>query len=130
MGTSQVSGAITSSTITTVIVFLPIVYLHGASGALFRDQAWTITFSLVSSLVAAILLIPMLYNIFFQKQQKKQAASKSVQVKGYGRFLGRVLQYKWAVIIIAICLTWLISPSGSIYRYRVYAKIRNKAIHS
>ncbi|MEI8112221.1 MAG: efflux RND transporter permease subunit, partial [Bacteroidia bacterium] len=57
-GTSQVSGAITSSTLTTIVVFLPIVYLHGASGELFRDQAWTITFSLLSSLVAAILLIP------------------------------------------------------------------------
>ena len=102
-GTSQVSGAITSSTITTVIVFLPIVYLHGASGALFRDQAWTITFSLVSSLVAAILLIPMLYNYFF-KNSKKTGASKSVQVKGYGRFLGRLLPYKWAVIIGAVVL--------------------------
>ena len=102
-GTSQVSGAITSSTITTVIVFLPIVYLHGASGALFRDQAWTITFSLVSSLVAAILLIPMLYNYFF-KNSKKTGTAKSVQVKGYGRFLGRVLQYRWAVIIGAIIL--------------------------
>lgn len=102
-GTSQVSGAITSSTITTVIVFLPIVYLHGASGALFRDQAWTITFSLFSSLVAAILLIPMLYNYFF-KNSKKTGASKSVQVKGYGRFLGRLLPYKWAVIIGAIVL--------------------------
>jgi len=102
-GTSQVSGAITSSTITTVIVFLPIVYLHGASGALFRDQAWTITFSLLSSLVAAILLIPMLYNYFF-KNSKKTGTAKSVQVKGYGRFLGRVLQYRWAVIIGAILL--------------------------
>ena len=102
-GTSQVSGAITSSTITTVIVFLPIVYLHGASGALFRDQAWTITFSLVSSLVAAILLIPMLYNYFF-KNSKKTGASKSVQVKGYGRFLVRLLPYKWAVIIGAVVL--------------------------
>ncbi len=102
-GTSQVSGAITSSTITTVIVFLPIVYLHGASGALFRDQAWTITFSLVSSLVAAILLIPMLYNYFF-KNSKKTGTAKSVQVKGYGRFLGRVLQYRWAVIICALIL--------------------------
>jgi HAE1 family hydrophobic/amphiphilic exporter-1 len=102
-GTSQVSGAITSSTITTIIVFLPIVYLHGASGALFRDQAWTITFSLLSSLVAAILLIPMLYNYFF-KNSKKTGASKSVQVKGYGRFLGRVLQHKWLVILCALIL--------------------------
>ncbi|MGE5395185.1 MAG: efflux RND transporter permease subunit [Candidatus Saccharibacteria bacterium] len=102
-GTSQVSGAITSSTITTIIVFLPIVYLHGASGALFRDQAWTITFSLLSSLVAAIVLIPMLYNYFF-KNSKKSGSAKTVQVKGYGRFLGKVLQHKWAVITVALIL--------------------------
>jgi hydrophobic/amphiphilic exporter-1 (mainly G- bacteria), HAE1 family len=111
-GTSQVSGAITSSTITTIIVFLPIVYLHGASGALFRDQAWTITFSLLSSLVAAILLIPMLYNYFF-KNSKKTGVSKSVQVKGYGRFLGRVLQHKWLVIfcaLILLCSSVLLVP--------------------
>ncbi len=102
-GTSQVSGAITSSTLTTIIVFLPIVYLHGASGALFRDQAWTITFSLLSSLVAAVLLIPMLYNYFF-KNSKKTGTAKTVQVKGYGRFLGKVLQHKWVVIICAIIL--------------------------
>lgn len=102
-GTSQVSGAITSSTITTIIVFLPIVYLHGASGALFRDQAWTITFSLLSSLVAAIVLIPMLYNYFF-KNSKKSGTAKTVQVKGYGRFLGKVLQHKWAVITVALIL--------------------------
>lgn len=102
-GTAQVSGAITSSTITTIIVFLPIVYLHGASGALFRDQAWTITFSLVSSLLAAILVIPMLYNYFF-RNSKKTGASKSVQVKGYGRFLGRILKYRWTVILSAIFL--------------------------
>ena len=102
-GTSQVSGAITSSTITTVVVFLPIVYLHGASAELFRDQAWTITFSLLSSLLAAILLIPMLYNYFF-KNSKKNAISHSVQIKGYGRFLGKVLEHRWLVILGAIFL--------------------------
>ena len=105
-GTSQVSGAITSSTITTVVVFLPIVYLHGASAELFRDQAWTITFSLFSSLLAAILLIPMMYNYFF-KNSKKAAISHSVQIKGYGRFLGKILQYRWTVILSAIVLLGL-----------------------
>lgn len=105
-GASQVSGAITSSTITTVVVFLPIVYLHGASGELFKDMALTITFSLLSSLVAAIVLIPMLYNYFFRKG-KSSGISKSVQVKGYGRFLGRVLQRKWTVIIVATILLGL-----------------------
>jgi len=105
-GTAQVSGAITSSTITTVVVFLPIVYLHGASGELFKDMALTITFSLLSSLVAAIVLIPMLYNYFFRKS-KSTGISKSVQVKGYGRFLGRILERKWTVIIVAVLLLGL-----------------------
>ena len=57
-GTSDVGGAIISSTLTTIVVFLPIVYLHGASGALFKDQAWTVAFSLIASLFVAIFLFP------------------------------------------------------------------------
>ena len=105
-GTAQVSGAITSSTVTTIVVFLPIVYLHGASGELFRDQAWTITFSLLSSLLAAILLIPMMYNYFFRNKREKSKV-KSVQVKGYGLFLGSVLRHKWSVIMGALLLLGL-----------------------
>ncbi|MDO9040006.1 MAG: efflux RND transporter permease subunit, partial [Bacteroidota bacterium] len=105
-GASQVSGAITSSTITTIVVFLPIVYLHGASGELFRNQAWTITFSLLSSLVVAILFIPMLFN-FFYKNSLKPAVQKSLKIRGYGKFLGNVIRYKWAVIIATIVLLGL-----------------------
>ncbi len=102
-GTSQVSGAITASTITTIIVFLPIVYLHGASGELFKDQAWTVAFSLVSSLAVAILVIPMLFNLFYKKK-KRTVKNRSVQVKGYGRFLAKVLKMKWLVILFALAL--------------------------
>ncbi|MBL7971896.1 MAG: efflux RND transporter permease subunit [Prolixibacteraceae bacterium] len=105
-GTSQVSGAITSSTLTTIVVFLPIVYLHGASGELFRDQAWTITFSLLSSLVVAFLLIPMMFDRFY-KNSKKPAVRKSLEIRGYGKFLGRILRYKWAVIIATAVLMGL-----------------------
>jgi HAE1 family hydrophobic/amphiphilic exporter-1 len=105
-GTSQVSGAITSSTLTTIVVFLPIVYLHGASGELFRDQAWTITFSLLSSLVIATLLIPMMFNYFY-KNSKKPAIQKSLKIKGYGNFLGSVLNHKWAVILFTLVLLGL-----------------------
>ena len=101
-GTSQVGGAITASTITTIIVFLPIVYLHGASGELFKDQAWTVAFSLLSSLVVAILVIPMLFNLFYKK--KTQTKSRSVQVKGYGQFLGKILKVKWLVILLTTIL--------------------------
>jgi HAE1 family hydrophobic/amphiphilic exporter-1 len=101
-GTSQVGGAITASTITTVVVFLPIVYLHGASGELFKDQAWTVSFSLLSSLVVAMLVIPMLFHLIYKN--KKQITFRSVQVKGYGRFLAKVIKMKGMVILLTIFL--------------------------
>jgi len=59
-GTSEVGAAVTASTLTTVAVFLPIVFVEGIAGQLFRDQALTVTFSLLASLVVAISLLPML----------------------------------------------------------------------
>ncbi|HKJ41289.1 MAG TPA: efflux RND transporter permease subunit, partial [Sunxiuqinia sp.] len=112
IGTSQVGGAITASTITTIIVFLPIVYLHGASGELFKDQAWTVAFSLVSSLAVAIFVIPMLFNLIYKKK-KKRAQVRSVQVKGYGRFLDKMLNRKWLILLLTLLLmggTALLTP--------------------
>ena len=99
LGTSQVGGAITASTLTTIVVFLPIVYLHGASGELFKDQAWTVAFSLISSLFVAIFLIPMMYHRFY-KNKKLPVKHRSVKVGGYGRFLEKVLKVKWIVILL------------------------------
>jgi hydrophobic/amphiphilic exporter-1 (mainly G- bacteria), HAE1 family len=59
-GTREVAGAITASTLTTIAVFLPLVFVEGIAGQLFRDQALTITYSLLVSLFIAITLIPML----------------------------------------------------------------------
>ena len=103
-GTAQVGGAITASTITTIIVFLPIVYLHGASGELFKEQAWTVAFSLLSSLVVAILVIPMLSNRFLKLKMDSGAANKSITFPGYGKFLEKVLAKRWQVIAGAFLL--------------------------
>lgn len=105
-GTSEVAGAVTASTLTTIVVFLPIVYLHGASGELFKDQAWTVTFSLISSLFIAILVIPMLYDrVFGKKKEIKQV--KSIQIKGYGTLLRKLVKARWVVITGAVVLTGL-----------------------
>lgn len=112
-GTAQVGGAITASTLTTIIVFLPIVYLHGASGELFKDQAWTVAFSLVSSLFVAIFVIPTLYHRFY-KNKKAPVKKQSVKMGGYGRFLEKVLKVKWLVVILSIVLvagSFLLVPS-------------------
>ncbi len=59
-GASEVGVAIVASTLTTVSVFLPIVYVQGLVGELFKEQAWTVAFSLLSSLVVAMTVVPML----------------------------------------------------------------------
>jgi HAE1 family hydrophobic/amphiphilic exporter-1 len=59
-GTTEVGGAVIASTLTTVAVFLPIVFVEGIAGALFGDMAMTVTLSLLASLVVAVTLIPML----------------------------------------------------------------------
>jgi hydrophobic/amphiphilic exporter-1 (mainly G- bacteria), HAE1 family len=104
VGTSQVSGAITASTITTIIVFLPIVYLHGTAGELFREQAWTVAFSLVSSLVVAILVIPMLCTKLLKNTSTTFYNKQSVKFPLYERFLSTVLRARWIVIPAAVVL--------------------------
>ena len=102
-GTAEVGGAITASTLTTIVVFLPIVYLHGASGELFKDQAWTVAFSLLSSLFVAIFVIPTLYYRFY-RNKKAPVKRQSVRMAGYGRFLDKILKVKWLVIVLTVVL--------------------------
>jgi HAE1 family hydrophobic/amphiphilic exporter-1 len=107
-GASEVGGAVTASTLTTIVVFLPIVYLHGASGELFKDQAWTVTFSLVSSLFVAILVIPTLYERMFRKNKDKDnkaiQTDSSVRIKGYSNLLRTILKRRWAVVGASLLL--------------------------
>ena len=101
-GTSEVAGAITASTLTTIVVFLPIVYLQGAAGELFKEQAWTVSFSLLSSLFVSILFIPMLASKFMRK--KENTTSHAITIKGFGNFVGKVLKKKYLVIAITTIL--------------------------
>lgn len=110
-GTTEISGAVIASTLTTIVVFIPIVYLHGASGELFKDQAWTVTFSLLSSLFVALLVIPMLYDRLSGRKNVK-TETKAVQFKGYSNQLRSLLKYRWwvigiSVVILAVSLFFL-----------------------
>ena len=59
-GTTEVAGAVTASTLTTVAVFFPIVFVEGIAGQLFKDMALTVTYSLLASLVVSLTVVPML----------------------------------------------------------------------
>lgn len=108
-GTGQVGGAITASTITTIVVFLPIVYLHGASGEMFKDQAWTVAFALISSLFVAMFVIPMLMNTLFRdrKGDETQHISSPLQFKWYSRFLSSILEKRNLIIILSVIMMGL-----------------------
>ena len=124
-GTSEVAGAIIAATLTTIVVFLPIVYLHGASGELFKDQAWTVTFSLVSSLFVAILVIPMLFDRLAGRK-KGVSATKSIEMTGYGAMLRRLLHRRWWVIGAAAltfaCAILLLPRIGTEFMPRTESK--------
>jgi HAE1 family hydrophobic/amphiphilic exporter-1 len=69
-GAGEVGMAVVASTLTTIAVFFPLVFVHGIAGQLFRDQALTVTFSLLASLVVAITLIPMLSSLAGREKSK------------------------------------------------------------
>ncbi len=110
-GAKQVAGAITASTITTISVFLPIVFLEGMTAEIFKEMAWTISASLLASLAIALTFVPMassklLANVTLKK---KGRAQKAVD-KFYKRVLKGALRHKAVVIVVVILLF-----AGSIY---------------
>jgi HAE1 family hydrophobic/amphiphilic exporter-1 len=104
VGTGQVGGAITASTVTTIVVFLPIVYLHGASSQMFKDQAWTVAFALLSSLFVAMLVIPMLVSTLFRDNKKRGEISDSLKFRWYPDFLRKVVEKRKFIILLSVIL--------------------------
>ena len=74
-GTTEVAGAVTASTLTTVAVFFPIVFVEGIAGQLFKDMALTVTFSLLASLVVSLTVVPMLASSM-QRENPKQHTTR------------------------------------------------------
>jgi len=62
-GTAEVASAVVAATLTTIAVFFPMVFISGIAGQLFRDQALTVTFALIISLLVALTVIPMLASL-------------------------------------------------------------------
>ena len=114
-GAGEVGGAITSATLTTIVVFLPIVYLQGAAGELFREQAWTVAFSLVSSLFVALLVIPMLCSRLLGGSGPPPAGA--APFPRYGALLRALLRRRAPVALVAAvlvgCTAAVLSRLGS-----------------
>lgn len=85
-GAGEVAKAVIASTLTTVAVFLPIVFVEGIAGQVFKDQALTVSVSLLASLVVAIMLIPMISSLKIRISDAPQAQAE-VETSKAKRFM-------------------------------------------
>ncbi|WP_040950010.1 efflux RND transporter permease subunit [Gorillibacterium massiliense] len=114
--TREVSSAITSSTITTVAVFLPIGLLKGSLQAFLLPFALTVTYSLLASLIVALTVVPLLSSLLLRRTRTKEH-------RGSARFagiLGWNLKHKWVPLVVATLLffgsiaSYMAMPKGAI----------------
>lgn len=90
-GAGEVARAITASTITTLVIFLPLVFVEGVSGILFRGLAAVVVFSLACSLIVSLTVVPMLSAKLVRRQD--EAAPSSRAMKGLLAFGGRAVMW-------------------------------------
>ena len=93
-GAKEVAGAIAASTLTTICVFLPIVFTQGITRQLFTDMGLTIAYSLVASLLVALTLVPALSSTLLKTASEKRHPWFESMVNGYARTLRLCLRHK------------------------------------
>ena len=105
-GVSSIAGALTSSTLTTISVFLPVVFVTGLAHDLFTDIGLTITYSLVASLVVAMTLVPSMAAALLRRRKPKKQVKN--HFAGFQRFYVRTLRgalrFKPLVLLLAVAL--------------------------
>lgn len=112
-GARQVAGAITSSTLTTVCVFLPIVFVEGITRQLFTDMALTIAYSLLASLIVALTLVPAMGQSMFKK-------TKPVSHRFFDKTLGlyeRSVRFTLKHRALALLFAFLILAGSAVFAF-------------
>lgn len=113
-GVNEVMAPLISSVLTTLAVFVPLVFLNGLSGALFYDQAVSVAIILGTSLMVAFILLPLLYRVFFEKS-KKQVKEDSrfflLILSVYKAFYNLIWRFKaisFTLLLVLIPLTYFV----------------------
>ena len=104
-GAKQVAGAVMASTLTTVCVFLPIVFVEGITKQLFTDLALTMTYSLLASLIIALTLVPAMATGMLRKDKPvKENRFGNFVMRCFSRSVKWALKYKIVVLLLAAAL--------------------------
>lgn len=99
-GTSQMSGAILASTITSLIVWLPILFTQGLTKTVVKDMAITLCLSLAVSLVVAVTFVPSLAQYTVKNYRPREDKAMSAVKKAYSRSLSFTLRHKWITLVV------------------------------
>ena len=100
-GSSEVTGSIIASTLTTVCVFAPIVFTEGITRQLFVDMGLTIAYSLLASLIIALTVVPAMSSKLLTKtKEQKEGRFFKAMTGGYVKLLGGALKCKSLVLVL------------------------------
>ncbi|HEY5776797.1 MAG TPA: efflux RND transporter permease subunit [Xanthomonadales bacterium] len=119
-GASEVGGAVIAATLTTIAVFLPLAFVEGIAGQLFRDQALTVTFALAISLGVAVTLIPMMASIRGQQATGSDGVTARIGhwfAAFYAHLLDRALNHRIltlaAATVLLLASVFLLQRTGT-----------------
>ena len=115
IGSRQVGTAITASTMTTIAVFVPVLFMQGMAAQTFQQLAWVVSFALFCSLLIALTVVPMLSSRFLRASGDKQGGLSATLSEGIGRLLERLaegyggviswsLDHRAVVIVLSVTL--------------------------
>ncbi|NLJ87460.1 MAG: efflux RND transporter permease subunit [Epulopiscium sp.] len=126
-GTTEIGMAVVASTLTTIVVFLPIVFVEGWAAKIFKELALTVTFSLTASLIVALTLVPMMASKILKVEKIDDIKRKKITTKIFDKwselldkidlFYRKVLNWtmnhrkKAVVITLAVFIGTLIIPA-------------------
>lgn len=112
-GATEVTGALIASTLTTVAVFLPIIFTQGLTRQLFTDMGLTITYSLLASLLVALGLVPMVASRMRSRSEHVEHRSAGRLRAAYATILSRALDHK-ALVVLLVAVLFIGSMVGGI----------------
>ena len=110
-GAQQVLGAVTASTLTTVCVFAPIVFVEGLTRQLFTDLALTITYSLLASLLVALTLVPAMASGMLRREMVQKPGLLDKIYPAYRKAITFALDHKAGVLLLSLVL--LVTSAGA-----------------
>lgn len=107
-GTNEMITPMLSSSLTTIAVFVPLVFMSGIAGAIFSDQAFSITAGLAASYIVGITLLPVLCHIFLRKDssdiRKNTPAEDAKYLSWYDKVMDWCFRYKWTFIVATLLM--------------------------